>query len=318
MSRKEIKDIAKANFKDHWGVLLLVFALTHVAFGFALVLGFGLGCFIVAGPLTAGVYYVYLRTIKSGDADWKDMFFAFRTMFPNSFAVEALTILIVGIPSVCAGYVISSLLVRSVMSALNGVVDGGVTMETGGILPALSFIIGAVIAIGVSILVIIILYGYAEAQFLLLKEPGIKPVSAMKKSRLMMQGNKGRLFIFELSFLGWFILCSLTIGLLLIYVVPYYLYARTMLLEQIYQERCGVSMDDDADMQKISALKDNVKAKTDSVAGKTRGKKAEHKPERDTLNVAEKPESAKGNVCKYCGARLPEGAAFCGKCGKQQ
>ena len=90
MSRKELKDIAKVRFKDNWGDLLLILVLAEVAIILAIVLGFGLAELIVEGPLVVGIYYVYTRVIYKEETDWKDMFFGFRKMFGNSFAVNIL------------------------------------------------------------------------------------------------------------------------------------------------------------------------------------------------------------------------------------
>lgn len=50
---------------------------------------------------------------------------------------------------------------------------------------------------------------------------GIEPMDAITKSKDMMEGHKMDLFILVLSFLGWFILCLLTFGVLILYVGPY-------------------------------------------------------------------------------------------------
>jgi hypothetical protein len=44
---------------------------------------------------------------------------------------------------------------------------------------------------------------------------------ARKLSMAMMEGNKWRLFCLHFSFIGWFILCGLTLGILTFWVTPY-------------------------------------------------------------------------------------------------
>ena len=261
MSIGEIKTNAKDKFKEHWSVLLLVLALTLVAEGLATVIGFGLGGIIVNGPLLVGIYYVYSNIIKEKDSDWQDMLYGFKTMFADSFAVIALVLLVLGVVTICVG------IAGGILASLSTMIPGiGVFIMV---------LVYAAIFFASLIVAFYILCGYAEAPILLLKEPGIKPLDALKKSRLMMQGNKKTLFIFDLSFIGWFVLAVITLGLLMIYVGPYYWYARTMLLEQIYTENRGVSMDDDEEMQKLIGLRDNVKSKTDSVTDKVKEKKEE-------------------------------------------
>ena len=51
----------------------------------------------------------------------------------------------------------------------------------------------------------------------------MRATDALKLSMRIMMGHKWELFVFQLSFLGWFILNSFTGGLLgLFYVTPYY------------------------------------------------------------------------------------------------
>lgn len=51
--------------------------------------------------------------------------------------------------------------------------------------------------------------------------PNLKPMEAIKLSKKMVQGNRTELFELELSFIPWFLLCLVTLGLGFIYVLPY-------------------------------------------------------------------------------------------------
>ena len=55
----------------------------------------------------------------------------------------------------------------------------------------------------------------------------------LKKSQEMMNGHKMDLFIFELSFIGWHILAIFTLGLLEIWIIPYYTTAKYKFLDDI-------------------------------------------------------------------------------------
>lgn len=52
--------------------------------------------------------------------------------------------------------------------------------------------------------------------------PNLKPSEAIKLSRKMTKGHRSELFELELSFLGWYLLCIVSLGIALIYVMPYY------------------------------------------------------------------------------------------------
>ena len=67
-------------------------------------------------------------------------------------------------------------------------------------------------------------YAYALAPYLLMDDSGKGPVQCMRESRQMMRGNKGTLFLLDLSMLGWLLL-SLVPGAA-VYVCPYYYCVR--------------------------------------------------------------------------------------------
>ncbi len=70
---------------------------------------------------------------------------------------------------------------------------------------------------------IILTYSYKLVPYILTEEPGLGAVEVLKKSRAMMKGHKWNYFVFELSFLGWYLLSILTCGILaLFYVNPYF------------------------------------------------------------------------------------------------
>ena len=64
-------------------------------------------------------------------------------------------------------------------------------------------------------------YSYAMTYYILADNPGMSANDAITASRKMMDGHKMELFVLDLSFIGWHILCSLTFGILYLYVAPY-------------------------------------------------------------------------------------------------
>lgn len=63
-------------------------------------------------------------------------------------------------------------------------------------------------------------YGYRQALYLVLDHPEMSVVQCMKASRKMMKGHKGELFVLDISFFGWRILCAF-LAPLEIWVAPY-------------------------------------------------------------------------------------------------
>ena len=64
-------------------------------------------------------------------------------------------------------------------------------------------------------------YEYAIIPYILADDPDISSKDAFKKAKQMMKGNKWRLFKLEFSFIGWLLLCVLTLGIGIFFLVPY-------------------------------------------------------------------------------------------------
>ncbi len=62
---------------------------------------------------------------------------------------------------------------------------------------------------------------YSMTFYILADNPEMKPLQAIEESRKMMDGKKLDLFILFLSFIGWYLLGIITLGLGLLWVIPY-------------------------------------------------------------------------------------------------
>ena len=63
--------------------------------------------------------------------------------------------------------------------------------------------------------------GYSMAFYIMYDNPDIRPLEAIKRSQIMMKGYKGKLFLLELSFIGWTLLCILSLGIGFLWLNPY-------------------------------------------------------------------------------------------------
>lgn len=64
-------------------------------------------------------------------------------------------------------------------------------------------------------------YSYAMVPYLLSENPGIPPSRAIEMSMQMTDGHKWQMFVLDLSFIGWFLLGALALGIGSIFVLPY-------------------------------------------------------------------------------------------------
>lgn len=73
---------------------------------------------------------------------------------------------------------------------------------------------------------IIATYRYAMMPYLMAEFPDLGALDAMRESKRLMTGNKWRLFCLEFSFIGWAILCIFTLGIGMLWLLPYMEAAR--------------------------------------------------------------------------------------------
>lgn len=78
-------------------------------------------------------------------------------------------------------------------------------------------------------------YAYSLATYVLIFNKDIKVTDAIKESESIMNGKKMQLFLLDLSYFGWYLLSLLTLGILLIWVVPRHQTARALFFADAYQ-----------------------------------------------------------------------------------
>lgn len=79
-------------------------------------------------------------------------------------------------------------------------------------------------------------YSYAMTDFILKDEPDLKFNAAIEKSMSMMGGKKMKLFLLDLSFIGWALLSILTFGLGYFWLQPYMKTAHAAFYEDLKEQ----------------------------------------------------------------------------------
>lgn len=196
MGRVEIKKWAKEKIKGHiWDILVPI-----IVTGFLISLRPGVQCNVQDGKFSMGYYLgIFFAFVEVG-------FAAFMVKFIHDKEYN----------------------IKDLFAYTNDYVRIFVTKLLSGIFIALW-----------SLLLIVpgVMKAYAYSLIsLLLADDKYKDLSYMdilKKSEEIMNGHKMDLFIFDLSFVGWHLLAILTLGLLEIWIAPYYTTARYKMLDDI-------------------------------------------------------------------------------------
>lgn len=242
MDRKTIKQLGKENVKKQWGELLLAIVLSAAAGAVAALFTGGIGAFVVTGPLAYGTTYLYYRSTQGEKVGQMMLLQGFKDKFGESFLVGLLIQVIQMIPLLVGVFAVMSALaamIGAVMSmGMNSYgmygsgygsgVGAGAAAGFGGFFMFLLFV-------ALCIAFVFIYLGIFMAVYILMREKDATAVEALKKSWAMMKGQKGRVFVFWLSFIGWFLLCGITMGILLIWVMPYYRSSEIILMNDIYE-----------------------------------------------------------------------------------
>ena len=77
-------------------------------------------------------------------------------------------------------------------------------------------------------------YSYAMTGYILAERPELSASETIAQSKAMMEGNRWRLFCLQFSFIGWDILCALTLGIGNLALRPYRHAAEAAFYRELY------------------------------------------------------------------------------------
>ena len=86
-------------------------------------------------------------------------------------------------------------------------------------------LINIIVSIGLILFIIpgfILSIMYSQSYYILAENPNIGIVECLKKSRLIMNGQKWNYLVLMMSFILWILLTIITFGIAGLYVIPYY------------------------------------------------------------------------------------------------
>ena len=80
---------------------------------------------------------------------------------------------------------------------------------------------------------IIAYLSYSLVNYILADNDNMSIMEILRESKRLTYGYKADIFLFGLSFLGWYLLSVFTMGIAFIYVIPYTLVASAMYYEEL-------------------------------------------------------------------------------------
>lgn len=82
-------------------------------------------------------------------------------------------------------------------------------------------------------------YSYSMTDYVLHDNPELKYNGAIDRSIELMKGHKMKLFMLDLSFIGWILLGILTCGIGMLWVYPYWLTSRAAFYNDLLEEEAA-------------------------------------------------------------------------------
>lgn len=177
---------------------------------------------------------------------WKGYLIVFVISFLCSFAIDILFekgSMMYNCLTLIASFFTSTLSVGFYLYILKIVRSGDYTKEdifkfVGNILPiaAISILMMIFVFLWSILLIIpgiIVALSYSMVFYIYAENQEYTPMEYLSQSKEMMKGYKWDYFVFVLSFLGWIILGILTLGIGLIWVIPYVSFAETIYYDEL-------------------------------------------------------------------------------------
>ena len=228
---------------DKWGISIgafLIYVIVTSAVGLIPIIG-GVGQLILAGPFLVGYYYFFLKVSRDDSVDIEDLFIAFKSknQFLASLVSYILFILLI-FPVLGIGLTLWAFLVLGRETFIHFIdkisewseklnpanLQSDLPLYDPALTDALSpeinwafLLLGAIPFILVP--AIYVTLSFSQTWFIIANDENISGYNALKESWNLMRGKRLKLFLLELSFIGWAILSVLTLFIGFIFLAPY-------------------------------------------------------------------------------------------------
>ena len=259
-SISELKSEAYNLLSKDWGnAIAVTFILFCVSIAASLIPYAGdLIGLIIAGPLAYGIALFFLKVSKDEKAELEDLFHAFKSkeVFSSSLIAYFFTLVIIlplflictiiWVTLFIGNFENIATLIESGMASLidnlgNGTSSVPYNMDPSFLSeyssPLFDSGIGTIILSGLIIIFVpitIVSLLLSQAFFVLADQKTNNGFRAINMSWSLMKGNKKKLFLLQLSFIGWAILSVFTFFIGLLFLYPYMLTTYAKFYQNLY------------------------------------------------------------------------------------
>lgn len=217
MTRVELKKLSKSQLKGNWKtpvLVMLVYTIAVMALSSITEFSDSMGINLISTIFVLGleIWFIvgfanfFLKFSENdGKAKFDDLLVSKKSIL-KSLGIFALMFIIGIVLGIIIIFATSSMIAYSVLSE---------SVSTGMIVGVL------ILAIVLSIPIVILELALAMTPYIFVDKEELGLIDSIKLSIKMMKGNKWNLFVINLSFIGWALLCILTLGIGYLWLGPY-------------------------------------------------------------------------------------------------
>ena len=229
MISSDFRTEARRKLEGKWGKAVCIFLAYAVSIFVIKFIGnlfpdsmqslVSLAVIIIDVPLNFGLMFSLLKLYNGDDVNASDVFTLGFSNFAKSWKVSFSIALKMIVPVILM--VVSYILIAMGIFFIASSAIYGSSSST-----SFLAIIGFLLLIISTIWIVVRSYYYQLAYFIAFDNTNMTGKEIVEKSQELMTGNRGKLFVLELSFIGWAILAFFTLGIGYLWLVPYFQFAK--------------------------------------------------------------------------------------------
>ena len=250
-TNSELKSEAYNLISEDWGIAIgatVVIIIINIAVGLIPSIIGEILTILIAGPIAFGTALFFLKISKGEKGEIENLFIAFKSKEALFSSISAyLLTLLIFVPTVliCGIFWVALFLgdIENLSSVLGGAnfedspyaLDPKVLNEYSSPIfdsGIVTIVLSAIIIIFLPIVILSLIL--SQVFFLLADQKANKGFEAIKMSWNLMKGNKKKLFLLQLSFIGWVILSVFTLFIGFLFLYPYMMTSFSKFYQNLY------------------------------------------------------------------------------------
>lgn len=241
MPPSEIRKEAREALSGKWGkgvCIILAYMLITFVIGFfeglfegnpAIFLIIELAFIVITMPLSFGLIISFMKLKRGEDVKafgfLKDGF----SNFGKSWGIWFHTFIRMLLPVICFVLILVLMTAMSIYNSASAIMSDTVSTSFNSLL----HLIFVILEIASVIYIVSRSLLYALAYNIGYDNPDFSSKECVVKSAKLMKGNRGNLFLLELSFIGWALLVPFTLGIGMLWLMPYMQVALVCFYERV-------------------------------------------------------------------------------------